>query len=412
MIARFLFFCALLILSAQTVNAHTRSQSFSDWKIEGHSTQVMIAVDARRITQLATLYPERTEITDLYHQHVRETVSVLQEREECALSNLSPVGEGRDVFRVNVTFTCEQPILATETQARIGMFFKVSPTHIHLARIAGNDAEGVQGHDFVLREGQISFVLAQTRAPQSIWGFISIGFHHVLSGLDHMVFLVALAMVARRPRLAVFCVTGFTLGHTTALGLSTYGLIVPDVRMVEALIGFTIAVMAMEAGTVIGLSYQAHPPIKENAKKQARGFMFSGLAVLALLVCVVPVGYNPTVLGIGVLLAVYCLATGLTPIKTALAALPFITVAFGLVHGAGFAGGLQELSLSQVDIFLPLLGFNIGVELAQLLALAGVYGIGWVLNRSRLEIFTYAQHITALFIFGMGLYWFAVRVWG
>lgn len=391
MIRRFLLTCLIVLGCVQSAAAHTRSQSFSDWTIEGSTASAMIAVDARRITQLGTLYPELSDLPKLYAQHVRETIDVIQDGEACSLTNLSPVGDGREVFRLRVTFACKAPILASDTRARIGLFFKVSPTHIHLARI-----QGELGHDFVLREGQTSFQLKQVQAPQSLWGFISVGFHHVLSGLDHLVFLVGLALVARRPKLAILCVTGFTLGHTAALGLSTYGLIAPDVRLVEALIGFTIAVMALEAGTMLGLS-------------RLKAMM--GFAVFAFLIAIIPVGLSPSIPVLGVLLAVYCVATGLMPPKTALSILPVITIAFGLVHGAGFAGGLRELSLSQADIFPPLLGFNVGVELAQLLALVLVYALGWALTRTRGDVALYAQQLASILIFGMGTYWFAVRVW-
>ena len=388
---RIILLFLLMLVTTQSASAHTRSQSFSDWNIDGSTASAIIAVDARRITQLGTLYPELSDLPKLYAQHVRETVDVNQGGEACSLSDLSPVGDGREVFRVRLTFKCEAPILKSDTHARIGLFFKVSPTHIHLARIQGDP-----GHDFVLREGHTSFQLKQVQAPQSLRGFISVGFHHVLSGLDHLVFLVGLALVARRPKLAILCVTGFTLGHTVALGLSTYGLIAPDVRLVEALIGFTIAVMALEAGTMLGLS---------------RLKVMVGFAGFVFLIAVISVGLSMSIPLIGVLLAIYCVATGLMPPKTALSILPLITIAFGLVHGAGFAGGLRELSLPQADIFLPLLGFNVGVELAQLLALMAVYGTGWALTRIKRDVAIYAQHLASILIFGMGTYWFAVRVW-
>lgn len=391
MMLRFILLCVTVIFAVQSASAHTRSQSFSDWTIEGNTVNAMVAVDARRITQLGTLYPELSDLSSLYQQHVRETVNVVQDGEVCNLSNVMPVGDGREVFRIRLKFNCAAPVLDRDTQAQVGVFFKVSPTHIHLARI-----QGEPGHDFVLREGQTSLELKQVQAPQSLKGFISVGFHHVLSGLDHLVFLMGLAFVARRPKSAILCVTGFTLGHTAALGLSTYGFITPDVRLVEALIGFTIAVMALEAGSLMGLS---------------RFKALAAFAGLALIVTFIPVGLSPTVPYIGLLLGVYCVATGLMSGKTAVSILPLITVAFGLVHGAGFAGGLRELSVSQADIFLPLLGFNMGVELAQLLALAGVYAAAWVMNRRLSNVAIYVQHLVTLLIFSMGTYWFAVRVW-
>lgn len=375
---------------SSTAFAHTRSQSFSSWEIDGHDAQVIVAVDALRLTQLGALYPQESGLANLFEQHVRETLAVMQDTETCPLTILSPIGDGREVYRLRGTFTCPRPI-KDQTTVRAKMFFAVSPTHIHLARIDSGD-----GQDFVLREGSNTFNLSRKQAPQSLTGFISVGFHHVLSGLDHLIFLVGLALVARHPRTAIICITGFTLGHTAALGVATYGLITPDERIVEALIGFTIAAMALEAGTMLGLP---------------RRRSFIGLAGLAVIVTLLPLGTGAPIWLIGGLLAIYALAMGQVSTIAALRILPAITVAFGLIHGAGFAGGLQELSLSQARIFTPLLGFNIGVELAQLGVLAFIYLGLWLITKLKAINSQWLQHGFSALVFALGCFWFAARVW-
>jgi len=89
---------------------------------------------------------------------------------------------------------------------------------------------------------------------------------------------------------------------------------------------------------------------------------------------------------------------------------PLLTIAFGLVHGAGFAGGLKHINLDKGDILTPLIGFNLGVELAQLFALITVYILISVLEirtnfrRDRFEYFV------APVLFGLGLFWFVERM--
>lgn len=73
----------------------------------------------------------------------------------------------------------------------------------------------------------------------------------------------------------------------------------------------------------------------------------------------------------------------MSSIRTRYGAEVAITLVFGFIHGFGFAGKLQELSLRQADIIVPLLSFNVGLEAAQLLALALVAAPILVIARSR-----------------------------
>lgn len=146
--------------------------------------------------------------------------------------------------------------------------------------------------------------------------YIALGYGHIVSpdALDHLLFLVALAAAYQwrewRPALAV--VSAFTVGHSITLALAaTHTLMLPQ-SLVEVLIPLTIVVTCVE-----NLRRLRHATAARRAWH-----------------------------------------------RPALAAL------FGLVHGAGFAGYLQSLMLT--EIVRPLLGFNIGIELGQLLVLSGI----------------------------------------
>ena len=97
--------------------------------------------------------------------------------------------------------------------------------------------------------------------PSGFLYFVATGFTHVLSGLDHIVFLAALALVTTRIRIAILCISGFTLGHTTSLGLSALGIINPNTEIIEAVIGLTIALTALEAG----VKQRPFPKAKSNS---------------------------------------------------------------------------------------------------------------------------------------------------
>ena len=146
--------------------------------------------------------------------------------------------------------------------------------------------------------------------------FARLGFGHIVdpSALDHILFLVALAAVYRPRdwRDALWVVSAFTVGHSATLALAATDTVVPNERVVEFLIPLTIVATTME--NVLARDRATTP----------RAWR-----------------YRPMLAGV-----------------------------FGLVHGAGFAGYLKSLFLGSVVV--PLLGFNVGIEVGQIVVLAVV----------------------------------------
>ncbi len=148
--------------------------------------------------------------------------------------------------------------------------------------------------------------------------FIRLGFGHIAnpSALDHVLFLLALAAIyqGRDWRSAIWVVTAFTVGHSLTLALAVSGAVELPMDLIEFLIPVTIVATGVE-----------NLLVRDRAEA--------------------PWGrrYRPVFAGV-----------------------------FGLVHGAGFANYLHSLFTGSIAV--PLLGFNIGIELGQLLvlALAGV----------------------------------------
>lgn len=148
--------------------------------------------------------------------------------------------------------------------------------------------------------------------------FIPLGFGHITApgALDHIMFLLVLAAIHRwrEWRQAVVVVTAFTGGHSVTLALAVLrpGLL-PDPGIVEFLIPLTIVATGVENIVNRGL--------RENRVRVGRRTLLAG--------------------------------------------------GFGLVHGAGFAGYLAELFPG--SIAAPLIGFNIGIELGQVVVLVGAF---------------------------------------
>jgi len=158
--------------------------------------------------------------------------------------------------------------------------------------------------------------------------------HHIadLRGYDHILFVAALT-VAYRPadwHKLLWLVTAFTLGHSVTLALATLDLVRVDSRTVEVAI----------AGTIVATSLMA-----------------IALAARA-----------PDGAGVPV-------ATGGQRLRYSFAA------GFGLIHGLGFSTFLRSLLGTEDSIVVPLLSFNVGLELGQLLIVAGVLLAGVLVER-------------------------------
>ena len=84
---------------------------------------------------------------------------------------------------------------------------------------------------------------------------------------------------------------------------------------------------------------------------------------------------------------------------------------FGLVHGLGFAGALQELNLPATSLMVGLLGFNLGVEFGQI----GVISLAWLATRwlRREDLYRKLVAVPAsVAIAGFGLWWTVQRIAG
>lgn len=140
-----------------------------------------------------------------------------------------------------------------------------------------------------------------------------LGVQHILSGYDHVLFVLSLLMLVGFQRKLIGTITAFTIAHSLTLGASALGWFTLPSVPVEACIALSILLVCSEA-------------LRDRETLSRR--MPSLVAFL-----------------------------------------------FGLVHGLGFAGALREIGLPEQHFTMALLTFNLGVELGQLLLVAAVWGV-------------------------------------
>ncbi len=283
------------------------------------------------------------------------------------------------------------------------LFRSVAPSHLHFARLldAGGSVERV------LSEAGASWLLPQPgdEAPPSgdgegttLAGYVGLGIEHILSGWDHLAFVVALLLLAGTLGEVAGLVTSFTVAHSVTLGLATLGVVRPDAAPVEALIGYSIALVAAENAWLLGGRHRLVPAL-------------SAAAVAA--VALVPGGSLSTAALLG--LAVFSLCHfGLLSRSTRPARLrAAVAFAFGLVHGFGFAGVLSAFELPSSRLVPALFGFNVGVEVGQL----AVVVLVWPLLRALARLAEgrparLLAEVASAGICGLGIYWFLTRSLG
>ena len=233
----------------------------------------------------------------------------------------------------------------------------------------------------------------------SVADYLRLGVTHIATGYDHLVFVLALLLTGTGVAQLATVVTGFTVAHSLTLALGVLGFVQPLPEAVEALIGFSIVVVACENfATTLG-------PAARVGLRAALG----GLVVAAVLGALAGWVALPiaALLGIGLFSLCYLGLAERTKRPETLRWV--VALAFGLVHGFGFAGVLAETGLPAANVAPALLGFNLGVELGQLLVVAvGWLALGALLTGPRPRRLATIQWGTTP-VLAAGLYWFLSR---
>lgn len=211
-------------------------------------------------------------------------------------------------------------------------------------------ADGVTGTHRLIPTDTSFVVPEQPDRLEVVRTYFAFGVEHILSGIDHLLFVLALLLLVKGWRRVVATVTAFTVAHSITLAGATLGWVHIPGPPVEAVIALSIAFVAAEI------------------LHSQRG------------------------------------KSGLTK------RYPWIVAfAFGLLHGFGFAGALAQVGLPQTAIPMALLFFNVGVEVGQILFVGAVFAVFWSLRRLTkgltLRQATWASAIPAYTIGSLAVFW-------
>ncbi len=168
--------------------------------------------------------------------------------------------------------------------------------------------------------------------------YLSLGFQHIsdLNGYDHILFILALCALYRPNdwKKVIGLVTAFTIGHSITLALSTLNIVLLSPEIIEFLIPVTIFITALSNF----IFYRDHTPVRIG-----RQYTFA--------------------------------------------------LFFGLIHGMGFSNYLKMLLGKESHIFEPLLAFNVGLEIGQLLIVFAFMLLTWLVTNVMKLSFRYWMYL-------------------
>ena len=390
----------IVTTTSSQAHSHNRSQSFSDWEITDNIATAVFTAKSREITRLQS--QSNQSLDTLLVGHLISAISVSQDSLPCSSTEVvRPIPSALGYVRVRLVFDCGASL--GDISISINSFFNVASSHVHYANMSLN---GEPSYQYLFTNKQRQHEITNQLATSSHWfdsitQFVLIGIEHIFGGIDHIAFLLALLLLLRSLKVLVWMITGFTLGHSITLALAALGWIIPDLDIVEAAIGFTIALVAVQNIAVLTGNH-----------RQITYFSVAGLLLIVLINLIWNIGLS-ALSGLG--LALFTLAYLWNSADEHLSAnLRLVTsVIFGLIHGFGFASALTETGLASAQLLPALLGFNLGIELGQIVIIAVVWALLQQIRQSRFLTDTrLVIDLVSAALCGLGLYWFIGRSYG
>ena len=404
---KILLFSLILITISKFSYAHYFSESYSNWIISDNkvsATFTILKLEATRVLQIDKFQEigqeKQLSEGEVFLEYFKPRISALESSKECLLDNEPSLINGKDEYHtIELSYLC-----ASTNSIKIinNVLFDIAQSHVHLSRISINDQ--ILEKALFYNDQTIFINDLKTKKEKSfvdsLTNFISTGMNHILTGFDHLIFLMGLIILVNNFKHLLIVITGFTLGHSITLALVALNIVVPNTLMIEALIGFTILFIAAE-----------------YMMKEEKNF----IPIIAILLSILTfAAISSLFLQISMTLisfmALILITIGyfgiLRNLENKGSFRMIITSLFGVIHGFGFGTFLFNSEFDQTNIISALFGFNLGVEIGQIIFLM----IFILLNLSLIKLLKsknhqYLMQTLMIIVSSLGFYWFIQRLY-
>ena len=335
---------------AQGVEAHPAPFSFLDLVIGDTSTEGVLVLHVVDVAYELGIEPADRLLDPVEAARQRDRVVAL-------ITPRLRIGTGADVpiewlgmepaaDRHGVLLRFRIPVARPGAVRILPRIFPYDPAHQTFVNIYEDEELRRQFIFSVGSDEQVYYAGSTQGSLAVMQAFVPIGMHHILIGPDHILFLVGLLLLGGPWMALVRIVTAFTLGHSVTLSLAALALLTPPASIIEPAIALSI--------------------IFVGADNLTRG---SGRDVRA-----------------------------------------WVALAFGLVHGFGFANVLREFGLPREALGWSLFSFKVGVELGQLTIVLVVTGALAMVRRRSVVGASRVEQAGSIAVIAAGTYWFVERV--
>jgi hydrogenase/urease accessory protein HupE len=227
-----------------------------------------------------------------------------------------------------------------------GLEGTITDVFVRISRLDGTTSNQIvrPGKPYVVLRGERPWYVSSAE-------YLSVGFHHIILGVDHLLFVLGLLIIVQDRMMLVKTITAFTVAHSITLALATLGYAQVPTPPLNAAIALSILFLGPEIVRV-----------------------WRGETSFTI--------KHPWV----------------------------VAFAFGLLHGFGFASGLSVAGMPRAELAPALLFFNVGVELGQLGFVALIFTVVHSLKRIELRWPAWAEVLPGYAVGSLGAYWTIQRV--
>ncbi len=333
----------VLLLATLPLGAHTVDKGLATITVTGQTLQynLLLALSATtpqgsNALQLGQSGPG-ADYSPLL-KAVEEKIHVASDGQPCQVApgSITPPNQDGGSVAVQLQFTCRH--VPRELTIRDDLFDALGASYHTIANIQWPG--GSQQFVFLFNVREVRVSVSEGVTTRGIGSFFLLGIEHILTGYDHLLFLLALILRGGNIWSLLKIITAFTLAHSITLALAALNIVTLPERLVEATIALSIAYVAAEN------LFMRHTASHRWA----------------------------------------------------------VAFIFGLMHGFGFSNVLRELGLPKEGLVWALLNFNLGVETGQAIAVVVAVPLLMWLRRFRWEPRAVAAVSAVVLVVGLTLF--------
>ena len=393
-----------VLFSINSSHAHYFSESFSKWNISNQDIKVnfnLLELEATRILKIdkyQKLLSNNLSENEIFKIYLEKNLFVESEDMGCDIKDDTKILSSKEGYlRLELNYKC--PFSSNIKIVNNALFYLID-SHIHIARIYQNNSILLEKALFFNDQSiHINEEVKEKKIFDQFSNFIHSGFNHIIGGYDHLIFVLGLLLLIYNFKLLFLAITGFTIGHSITLALTALEIVIPNISLIEAIIGFTIMFVALEYFNE-----------KQNSPYISIALLIS-LSTALLILSVINILHIPVFLLTGLIfvsISYFLIKNYYTSSDKLLISL---TVTFGLIHGFGFGSFLMSTNFDTSQTIVSLLGFNLGVEIGQLVfvgLILLIYKIFITLKMNNVIIFS--KDLFFIITFSMGMFWYVQRL--